>query len=66
MAPKIGAIRRKSYFVRPLETKEAILQTLDSQALKTEVGKVAIAGRDTCAGHQQAIDGDHQAAEKSG
>jgi hypothetical protein len=66
MAPKIGAIRRKYDFVQPLETKEAISQTSDSQALETEVRQVAVARCDAGAGHQQAVDGRHQAAEQSG
>jgi hypothetical protein len=63
---KIGAIRRKYDFGQRSETKNVILQTLDSQASETEIGKVAIAHRDAGASHQQAIDDRHQAAEYSG
>src|SRR5258708_3669012 len=60
--PKIGAIRRKYYFAEPLETKEAIAQTSDSRALETEVRQVAVTRCDAGTGHQQAVDGRHQAA----
>jgi hypothetical protein len=63
---KTGAIRRKYDFGRRSETKDVVLQTLDSQASETEIGKVAIAHRDAGASHQQAIDDRHQAAEYSG
>src|SRR5882757_1754579 len=63
---KTGAVRRKYDFGQRYETKNVILQTLDSQASETEIGKVAIAHRDAGASHQQAIDGRHQAAEYSG
>jgi hypothetical protein len=45
--------------------KAATLQTLDSQALKTEVRKVAVPYGDAGAGHQQAVNDGHQAAEYS-
>jgi hypothetical protein len=63
---KTGAIRRKYDFGRRSETKDVVLQTLDSQASETEIGKVAIAHRDAGASHQQAINDRHQAAEYSG
>jgi hypothetical protein len=66
MAPKIGAIRQKYYFAGSRKKKNAIAQMSDSQALETEVGQVAITRRDAGAGHQQAINRGHQAAEQSG
>ena len=46
------------------ETKAGFLKALDSQGLETEVRKVAVADGDARAGHQQAVDGGHQAAEQ--
>jgi hypothetical protein len=65
-APKIGAICRKYNFGQRRETKAASLQALDSQALETEVRNVAIPYGDAGAGHQQAVNDGHQAAEYSG
>jgi hypothetical protein len=48
------------------ETKEAISQTLDSQASKPGIGQVAVAYRNAGAGHQQPIDGGHDPAEQGG
>ena len=64
MAPKIGAIGRKLNVGCGTETKAGFLKALDSQGLETEVRKVTIADGDARAGHQQAVDRRHQAAEQ--
>jgi hypothetical protein len=64
MAPKIEAIRRKSNFIWRWQAKAALPQTLYRLASETEAGQVAIAVGDAGAGHQQPVNGGHQAGEQ--
>ena len=65
MAPKSGP------FVESINPGGAQLRTLRRyevrilQALKTEIGEVAVAYCNTGAAHEQTVDGRHKAAEKT-
>lgn len=64
MAPKFGAI----VWEEPIRQGRtaARLQSIGITALEPEMGEVAIANGNAGAGHQQAVDGSHQAGEQAG